>query len=60
MTDKEKIEKIYDFVKSQEDLFYKPLEDGKYEPGSFAAFNTMAQAAAYHKIRCFIEDTMEF
>ena len=40
MTDKEKIEKIYAFAKSQEDFFCKPIVDGKYEPGSLAAFNT--------------------
>ena len=59
MTDNEKIEKIYAFAKSQEDFFCKPIEDGKYEPGSLAAFNTMAQAAAYQKIRYFIENIME-
>lgn len=31
MSDKEKLEKVYDFVKSQEDYFYKPIEDGKQE-----------------------------
>ena len=36
MSDKEKIEKIYEFVKAQEDYFYKPIEDGKYELGSMA------------------------
>lgn len=34
MSDKEKLEKVYQFVKAQEDYFYKPIEEGKYEMGS--------------------------
>lgn len=37
MTDREKLEKILEFVTKKEDKFYKPIEDGKYEPGSLGA-----------------------
>lgn len=59
MSDKEKIEKIYEFVKSQEDYFYKPIEDGKYELGSMANMQCMFSATAFQKVRYFIEDVME-
>lgn len=39
MTDREKLEKILEFVTEKEDKFYKPIEDGKYEPGSLGAIN---------------------
>ena len=59
MSDKEKIEKIYEFVKEQEDYFYKPIEDGKYELGSMANMQCMFSATAFQKVRYFIEDVME-
>ena len=59
MRDKEKIEKIYEFVKTQEDYFYKPIEDGKYELGSMANIQCMFSATAFQKVRYFIEDVME-
>lgn len=59
MTDKEKIEKIYEFVKSQEDYFYKPIEEGKYEIGSMANMQCMFKATSFQKVRYFIEGLME-
>ena len=59
MSDKEKIEKIYEFAKAQEDYFYKPIEDGKYELGSMANMQCMFSATAFQKVRYFIEDVME-
>lgn len=35
MTDREKLEKVLEFVTKNEDRFYNPIEEGKYEPGSF-------------------------
>ena len=59
MSDKEKIEKIYEFVKAREDYFYKPIEDGKYELGSMTNMQCMFSATAFQKVRYFIEDVME-
>ena len=59
MTDREKLEKIYDFVKAEEDYFYKPIEEGKYEIGSVANMACMFQATSFQKVRYFIEDLME-
>ena len=41
MTDREKLEKLLEFVKKKEDEFYKPIEDGKCEPGSLGAMVCM-------------------
>lgn len=59
MNDKEKLEKVYEFVKAQEDYFCKPIEDGKCEPGSIAAMQCVFQAGSFQKVRCFIENLME-
>lgn len=59
MTDREKLEKIYEYVKTQEDLFYKPIEEGKYELGSVANLQCMFQAASFQRIRYLIEELME-
>ena len=59
MTDKEKLEKVYQFVKQQEDYFYKPIEDGKYEIGSVANMQCMFQASSFQKVRYFLECLME-
>lgn len=59
MSDKEKLEKVYQFVKAQEDYFYKPIEEGKYEMGSMANMQCMFQASSFQKVRYFIEDLME-
>lgn len=59
MTAKEKLEKVYELVKTQEDYFYKPIEDGKYDPGSIAAMQCMFQASSFQKVRYFIEGLME-
>ena len=59
MTDKEKLEKIYEFVRQQEDFFYKPIEEGKYELGSVANMQCMFQATSFQKIRYFIEGLIE-
>lgn len=59
MTDKEKLQKVYEYVQSQEDRFYKPIEDGKYEMGSLANMQCMFQSASFQKVRYFIEDLME-
>lgn len=59
MTDKEKLEKVYQFVKQQEDYFYKPIEEGTYEIGSMANMQCMFQAASFQKVRYFLENLME-
>lgn len=59
MTDREKLEKVYEFVKRQEDFFYKPIEEGKYEVGSVANLQCMFQAASFQRARYFIEELME-
>lgn len=59
MTDREKLEKVYEYVKTQEDLFYKPIEEGKYELGSVANLQCMFQAASFQRIRYLIEELME-
>ena len=59
MSDKEKIEKRYGFVKAQEDYFYKPIEDGKYELGSIANMQCMLSATAFQKVRYFTEKLMD-
>lgn len=58
MTDKEKLQKVYEYVQSQEDRFYKPIEDGKYEMGSLANMQCMFQASSFQRVRYFIEDLM--
>lgn len=57
MTDKEKLDKIYDFALSQEDFYYDKIEE--YEIGSAAAIQCMFQATSFQKVRYFIEDLME-
>ena len=59
MTDKEKLEKVYKFVKQQEDFFYKPIEEGKYEIGSMANMQCMFQATSFQKVRYFLESLIE-
>ena len=59
MTDKEKLEKVCQFVKQQEDYFYKPIEEGKYEIGSMANMQCMFQASSFQKVRYFLEGLME-
>ena len=59
MSDKEKLEKVYEFVKSQEDYFYKPIEEGKYELSSMANMQCMFQATSFQKVRYFIENLIE-
>ena len=60
MTDRERLEKIYDFVRQQEDFFYKPIEEGKYEIGSMANMQCMFQAGSFQKVRYFIEGLMDW
>lgn len=47
MSDKEKIDKIYEFVKTREDYFYKAIEDGKYELGSIANIRCLLKAGSF-------------
>lgn len=46
-------------VTQREDKFYKPIEDGKYEPGSLGAMQCMFQAASFQETRYFIENLLE-
>lgn len=55
MTDKEKLEKVLEFVTNMENRFYEPIEAGKYEPGSFGAMQCLFQATSFQKVRYFIE-----
>ena len=57
MTDKEKLEKVYDFVLSQEDFYYDKIVE--HEVGSVGNMQCMFQAASFQKVRYFIEDLME-
>lgn len=59
MTDREKLEKVYEFVKAKEDFFYKPIEEGKYELGSMANMQCMFQATSFQQVRYFLEGLME-
>lgn len=59
MTDSEKLEKVYAFVKAQEDLYYNPIEEGKYAPGSASSIQCVLQAGAFQKVRYFLEELME-
>lgn len=59
MSDKEKLEMVYKYVKAQEDYFYKPIEDGKYEIGSMANIQCLFSATTFQKVRYFIENIME-
>lgn len=58
-SDKANLEKAYEFVKTMEDRFYEPIENGKYEPGSVAAMQCVFQASAFQRVRYFIEGLME-
>lgn len=59
MTDREKLEKVLEYVTQREDKFYKPIEDGKYEPGSLGAMQCMLQSASFQQTRYFIENLLE-
>lgn len=59
MTDREKLEKVLEYVTQREDKFYKPIEDGKYEPGSLGAMQCMFQSASFQQTRYFIENLLE-
>ena len=58
MTDREKLEKVYEFVKARENLFYKPIEDGTVEIGSPSYISCSSQAASFQMVRYFIENLM--
>ena len=59
MSDKEKLEKVLEFVTHMENRFYKPIEEGKYEVGSLAALQCTFQASSFRHVRYFIEGLME-
>lgn len=59
MTDKEKLEKVLEFVTYMENKFYEPIEEGKYEVGSLAAMQCNFQASSFQRVRYFIEELME-
>lgn len=59
MSDKEKIEEIYAFVKAQEDYHYERIAKGEYEIGTVAHWHCLLQATAFQKVRYFIENLME-
>ena len=59
MTDREKLEKVQEFVKAPDDFCYKPIEEGKYELGSMANMQCMFQASSFQKVRYFLEGLME-
>ena len=57
MTDREKLEKIYEFVKQQEDYFYDRID--KHEIMSVPYFQCLSNATQSQKIRYFIDELME-
>lgn len=59
MSDKEKLEKVLEFVTHMENRFYKPIEEGKYEVGSLGALQCTFQASSFQRVRYFIEELME-
>ena len=59
MTDREKLEKVLEFVTQMEDKFYKPIEEGKYEPSSLASMQCLFQASSFQRVRYFIESLLE-
>lgn len=59
MLNKEKLDKIHQYVKNKEDFFYKPIEEGKCELGSLAYMQCTFQASSYQDIRHFIESLIE-
>ena len=59
MTDKEKLEKVYDYVQSKEDTLYNKIGEEGCEVGSMGAWQCMCQATAFQEIRYLIEDLME-
>ena len=56
MTDREKLEKVYEFVKVREDLFYKPIEEEKYKVGSMEHMQCVFKAYAFQQVRYLLED----
>lgn len=59
MTDKEKLEKVYEYVKEQEEFFYKHIMEEKYELGSIANMQCLFQATSFQKVRYFLENLMK-
>lgn len=59
MSDKEKLEKVLEYVTVKENYFYKPIEEEKYKLGSIANMQCMFLASSYQDIRYFIENLME-
>lgn len=59
MTDREKLEKVLEYVTKRENMFYKPIEDGKCKPGSPVAMQCMFQASSFQEARYFIESLLE-
>lgn len=59
MSDKEKLDKVLEFVTHMENRFYEPIEEGKYEVGSLAAMQCIFQASSFQRVRYFIEGLME-
>lgn len=57
MTDRERLEKILDYVRKREDFFYDGLV--KHDPGSFAAMQCTFQASSFQEVRYLIEDMLE-
>ena len=57
MTDKEKLEKVYEYVQSREDYFYDKIDE--YEVGSVGNMQCMITATAFQEVRYLIEDLME-
>jgi len=59
MSDKEKLNKVLEYVTAKENYFYKPIENGEHELGSNKNIQCMLQAASYQDIRYFIEDLID-
>ena len=59
MSNKEKLDKIHQYVKNKEDFFCKPIEEGECKLGSLAYMQCTFQASSYQDIRHFIERLME-
>ena len=59
MSDREKLEKVLEFVTKMENKSYEPIESGKCIIGSTAYMQCLFQATSFQKVRYFVEELLE-